>query len=142
MILFKNREPLSLQFIIEYRGLCREDIRRMGIPKSTLHDIIYANGNISFNTLDNVGRVLKIRDYIHWLHALDRLYVISDGRKIINPQTIKFPYFLPAEIQHLILNRHPIFKDNESSKLRSYIMNIKNIMKKAEKINSKMKANL
>ena len=142
MILFKNKQPLSIQFIIEYRGLCREEVHRMGIPKSTLHEIIYANGNISFNTLENVGRVLKIRDYIHWLHALDRLYVLSDGKKIIDPQNIKFPYFIPAEIQQIIFKKHPIFKDKKFPKFHSYIINIKNIMKKGEKINSKMRADL
>lgn len=70
------------------------------------------NGHyVGKTVLAKLGELLDAKEFIHWLHALDRLYVLGNNNGVfIDPRTSCFPKMLPVDIRENLIKHHPIFQ--------------------------------
>lgn len=125
---FKNKQPLSIGILMNDRGFDRNAMLARGISWGSLYNVLYANSNVSHNTLKEIGAVFGLEEGIHWLHALDRLYVLSRGKRLIKYYAIEFPETIPVRIQRLLINKHPIFISNIMIHIKNVNYKLKGVL--------------
>ncbi len=108
------RKCLAIKMFFDVLNIHRNDVCPEIISTETYYRLLRGE-NVTDGTLSKLAKNLGV-DYLHLLHALDRLAVISK-RPLINPDNFKFPEKIPFEIQEALKLKHPVFKTKNSEKV-------------------------
>lgn len=99
----------SIRILMKIRGVKFRQLRDELSPP-TLSRILKGL-NSKDSTITRLGHALSAVEYIHTLHALDRL--AASGPVTINPKFIDLS-IIPEEVRRALLEQHPLFQPSRN----------------------------